>query len=66
MSILSPDTALDDALHSLQADRVRLASIAHTLQEPISDYDESQSVTFVECVDREMEVLADRLAQCEK
>jgi hypothetical protein len=35
----------------------------HTLQEPISDYDESQSAIVAERVDHQMEGLACRLAR---
>ncbi len=65
MSILSCDTNLDDALHSLQADRALLTSIAQTLQEPASNYDVSQFVIVDERVHRQMESLACRLAASE-
>ncbi len=62
MSILSLYTALDDALCSLQADRVRLVAIARTLHEPLADDEAALFTAAVEQVDREMESLAYRLA----
>jgi len=63
MSILSSDTTIDDALYALQADRVLLSSLARSLLKPMNASEETQFNVVAERVDREMEVLAVRLAR---
>jgi len=62
MSILSSDTVTDETLFTLQADRLLLSSLANTLHESFYTCAEAAFQEVSERVNREMEVLADRLA----